>query len=178
MKLVFDIEGDGLREEATKLHCLVAKSLDSGKIYRFFDEKVDCEDKEHYPFKQLPRLFNSCSSIIGHNIVGYDLPLLTRFYGIDFSKVEIVDTFVISYLLDPDRQLPDGCPTSTPNPLTGNQDKIGPHSLEAHGFRLGHRKIHHHDWRVFSPEMLKRCESDVLITEALYYDFMKEIDND
>lgn len=170
MRLVFDLEGNGLREDITKIWCIVAKDIDNNVVHTFdyFSEY------DEYGYT-LPELFSKVDLLIGHNILGYDLPVLTKFYGLNFSRHRIHDTYVVSQILNPDRQLPEGCPPSTINPLTGGRDKIGPHSLEAHGYRLGERKIHHHDWTQYSPEMLARCTSDVLITEKLYYDQLKEL---
>jgi hypothetical protein len=174
---VLDLEGDGLREDLTKIHCIVANSLESNKTYRFFhNPEVDFEIKEFdFELDRFPRLLKNCHKLIGHNIIGYDIPVIEKQFRVDLSGIEVIDTYVLSYLLNPDRQLPEGCPTSTPNPLTGNQDKIGPHSLEALGWPLGYRKIHHHDWRVFSEEMLNRCTSDVDITKAVYLNFCKQL---
>lgn len=173
MRLVFDLEGDGLREDIENIWCVVAKDIDNNVVHTF-----DClGEYDEYGYT-LPELFGKADTLIGHNILGYDLPVLTKFYGLNFSRHKIHDTYVVSQLLNPDRQLPVGCPPSTLNPLTGAKDKVGPHSLEAHGFRLGERKIHHHDWTRYSPEMLERCKSDVLITEKLYYDQLKELFND
>lgn len=174
MRLIFDLEGDGLRENIKNIWCLVAKDIDSNTDYEFTLYKREDKTK----IVDLIELFNSAITIIGHNIIGYDIPVLKEFYNINFSNKLIHDTYVVSQLLNPDRQLPVGCPPSTLNPLTGAKDKIGPHSLEAHGFRLGERKIHHHDWTKYSPEMLERCKSDVLITEKLYYDQLRELFND
>lgn len=182
MHLIIDIEGNNLRETITEIHCIVAKSVNSNIVYRFYNKRLEgVNEKEfdyHLTSKVIRTLFNKCTEITGHNIIGYDIPVLERFFNCNFDKVRINDTYVISYTLFPDRLLPEGCPTSTPNPLTGNKDTIHPHSLEALGWPLGYRKIHHHDWRTFSPEMLERCESDVLITEAVYFNFMSIIDGD
>jgi hypothetical protein len=51
---------------------------------------------------------------------------------------------------------------------------IGPHGLEAWGYRVGNRKIEIHDWRTFTPEIIERCEVDVLINEKVYYALLKE----
>lgn len=165
-KIVIDIEGNGLREDITKVWCVVAKDIDSQEIYRFRPEDLGSDS--------FYEIFDKATTIIGHNIIGYDCPVLHKFYKLDFWDIKLVDTFVWSVTLYPDRQLPEGCPAVVPNPITGHNDRIGPHSLEAHGWRLGYKKIHHHDWHEFSEHMLERCESDVLITEQLYYDFLKE----
>lgn len=179
MHVILDLEGNGLREDITEVHCIVAKSVESSRIYRFYNkENIEKGEKyEDYPWKYIKNFLERITEITGHNIIAYDAPVIKKFFGVDLFNIKINDTYVWSNILYPDRSLPEGCPTSTSNPLTGNQDKIGPHSLEALGWPLGYRKIHHHDWRTFSKEMLERCTSDVEITEAVYYDFLKEINN-
>lgn len=166
-KIVIDLEGNGLREDITQVHCVVAKDIDKNILYKFGPGLLG--GTLFYD------IFDDATTIIGHNIIGYDIPVLHKFFDLDFWDVKIVDTYVWSVTLYPDRQLPPGCPPSTPNPITGKLDRIGPHSLEAHGFRLGYNKIHHYDWHHYSEEMLERCVSDVEITEQLYYDFLKEV---
>lgn len=167
MILVFDLEGDGLRETIKNIWCIVAKDIASSEVFIF-----DCTENLH----MATSIFDKADLLIGHNIIGYDLPVIDKFFNRRYSSIKkVYDTYVVSQILNPDRQLPIGCPPSTLNPLTGGKDKIGPHSLEAHGYRLGERKIHHHDWTKYSPEMLERCKSDVLITEKLYYDQITEL---
>ncbi len=62
-KLVFDIECDGLKP--TKIHCIVAKEV-NGPVYKFPPHKLN-EGVE---------LLKSAETLIGHNILSYDLPVL------------------------------------------------------------------------------------------------------
>jgi hypothetical protein len=98
-----------------------------------------------------------------HNGLGYDWPLLKKLYGYEF-KGKKVDTLVMSRLLNPKRLLPFNCPNK----------KIGPHSIEAWGYRVGRGKPEHSDWENFSEEMLHRCTEDVEILELVYNELMKE----
>ena len=174
MIAVLDIEADGLRETATQVHCVVVKSLETQLCYQFCNQQFD--NLPTYSLNLLPQLFDKVTTVIGHNIIAYDLPMLYKFFGIDFSGIKIFDTYIVSQLLNPDRELPEGCPVSVPHPITGNKKLVGPHSLEALGWALGERKIHHYDWTTFSLEMLNRCVSDVLITEKVYEDFKRQLD--
>ena len=82
---VFDIESDGLLDEATKIHVLsytdmegVVKTLTSYDDMRTFLLGAD--------------------KLIGHNIVRYDLPLVKKILGIEV-KADVVDTLVLSWYL-------------------------------------------------------------------------------
>jgi hypothetical protein len=80
----------------------------------------------------------------------------------------------MSQVLNPDRELPRGCPTTIRNPVTNKSKAIGPHGLEAWGYRVGYKKVEIHDWREFTPEMIERCEMDVTINEKVYKALLKE----
>lgn len=101
--------------------------------------------------------------LVMHNGIGYDLPLLEKLFNWKF-KGKIVDTLLMSRLLKPKRQIPYNCPNK----------KVGPHSIEAWGWRVGRGKPEHNDWEVFSEEMLHRCTEDVEILRLVYDELLKE----
>jgi DNA polymerase-1 len=96
--------------------------------------------------------------IIGHNIINYDLPVLTSVLGYKPPKNQLTfDTLIASRYLDPDRTLPNGYPK-----------KSAPHSLDAWGYRFGRYKPDHQDWSVISDEMIHRNREDCEITALLF----------
>jgi hypothetical protein len=145
MNLIFDIEGDGLRDTAKVVWCIVAKDIDTGKVYQFGPDEI----------QQGIILLGSATLLIGHNILNYDLPLLEKLYGFHYEGT-VFDTLVCSRLLMSDRVHPGGT-------------RSGTHSLAAWGYRVGRGKPDHDDWTQFSPEMMHRCTEDVEIN-ALVYD--------
>jgi DNA polymerase I-like protein with 3'-5' exonuclease and polymerase domains len=97
--------------------------------------------------------------LVFHNGISYDVPVLTRLCGIDFSGVQIEDTLVMSQLDEPRRE--------------------GGHSLASWGERLGFDKGDHEDWSKFSEEMLTYCIRDTEITTKLYRHLkLKELSDD
>jgi len=177
-RIVFDLEGNNLRDECTKIHCGVIKDIDTKMIYRFWDELPDFKHEntpyvKNFPLRRLGEFFGQTTLAIGHNVIFYDFPVMERLLDIDYTG-EIQDTLVYSKVLHPDRQLPKGCPTHILNPITGRKDKIGPHSLHAWGYRVGRGKPEYYNWETFTPEMLHRCEEDVEINELVYYDLLRE----
>lgn len=175
--LLFDMEADGLLDTVTKVHCLVAHDLQLGLKYRCYDGDRYTQDANEYQdltLKSIPELIGSASTLIGHNIVGYDYDLLERFYGLDLSKVNTIDTLVMSQTLNPDRFLPKGCPPSIKNPVTGLVKKVGPHSVEAWGYRVAKKKPQIDDWRYFNEDVLIRCQEDVSIQTDILYALLKE----
>ena len=87
-------------------------------------------------------------SVCGHNLIGYDLPVLKRLWGVSVAPERIVDTLVLSRLFDPSRQ--------------------GGHSLRSWGETLGFPKGDHNDWSRLSQEMIDYCIQDVAVTEAVH----------
>ena len=145
MELVFDIEANGLFFDADKIWCIVAID-EHDTIYSFEPDKI----------KEGIELLQKADKIIGHNIIGYDIPLIKKLYNVDLDKdKEIIDTLVLSRLSNPVRE--------------------GGHSLEKWGYRLGGiQKQQHEDWTMFTPEMLVRCKKDTKINKTLFNYLKKE----
>jgi len=151
MRLVFDMESNNLLDNVEHCWCIVAKDIDTDKMYYFKPEDI-----------QHGLLFlQSSDTLIGHNIIKFDLPVFKKLHNFEYTG-ELIDTLVVSRLLNPDRPKPEGY--------------IGkaPHSVEAWGVRFGHKKPEHEDWSKFTEEMLYRCEQDVLITEKIFYALEEE----
>ncbi len=145
MELVFDIEANGLFFEADTIWCIVAID-ENDKVYSFKPDKI----KEGIEFLQ------SADKLIGHNIIGYDIPVIKKLYNIDLHKTsKVLDTLVLSRISNPVRE--------------------GGHSIEKWGYRLGGvQKQQHDDWSKFSEEMLSRCIKDVKINKTLFNYLKKE----
>lgn len=148
----FDLEGNGLLDTITTVHCGVVKEK-GGPVAKFKPTQIYA----------LLRHLETFDVLIAHNGIGYDFPVLKKLLGWEF-KGKIVDTLIMSRLLDPKRMVPFNCP-----------DKgIGPHGLEAWGYRVGRGKPAHDDWENYSEEMLHRCSEDVEILELVYEALLKE----
>jgi len=145
MELVFDIEANGLFFEADTIWCIVAID-ENDKVYSFKPDTI----KEGIEFLQ------SADKLIGHNIIGYDIPVIKKLYNIDLHKTsKVLDTLVLSRISNPVRE--------------------GGHSIEKWGYRLGGvQKQQHDDWSKFSEEMLSRCIKDVKINKTLFNYLKKE----
>ena len=148
----FDLEADGFLNEATQVHCGVFKQLGKKGLTKFRPHQM----------KEMLEFMEGCDVLIGHNILGYDFPLLEKLFGWKY-KGKKVDTLIMSRLLNPKRQSPYDCP-----------NKKAPHSVEAWGYRVGRGKPEHNDWEHFSEEMLHRCSEDVEIQELIYKALLKE----
>lgn len=143
MRLIFDIEADGLLEDndptkvATKIHCLCYYNLDTKEngILTNYDNIKRFLSKDDL-------------TLIGHNIIRYDIPMLEKFIGISLEKVRQIDTLGLSWYLYPSRLK---------------------HGLEEWGDDLGVIKPKIVDWNNLTvEEYIHRCEEDVKINTKLF----------
>jgi len=97
--------------------------------------------------------------VVGHNIIGFDAPVLKKVWGVGIPDNTLMDTLVMSRLYKPDIDI-----------VIPEQGKApSPHSLEAWGYRLGSHKIGFTDFDGgWTQEMATYCEQDVLLLEKLY----------
>lgn len=188
--LVYDIEANGLLEESTKVHCIVAKEIGNPMIYKLWNNtslmhlaKTSTETHLYLDADTLYDLFSKYNKVVCHNQISFDIPMLKKFYDVDLDSIiesdNIIDTFVWSQVLNPDRLIPKGCPTTIIPPPELRAEgfkskKIGPHGLDSWGYRVGRKKPAIHDWRFFTPGILNRCVEDVLINEGAYLMLLKE----
>ncbi len=142
MDLVFDIETDDVK--ATKVHCIVAQNPESGEIFKFPPNKLE----EGYQF------LTTADRLIGHNIIGFDIPMVHKFSDVDLSDKEVIDTLVLSRLFNPTRD--------------------GGHGLESWGYKLGYPKIEFDDYQNYSTEMLDYCVRDVQLNTLVLGELRKE----
>ena len=142
MNLIFDIEADGLTP--TKIWCIVAKELD-GPVHTFDPTQIE----EGIKFLQ------SAKTLIGHNIIGYDIPVLEKLHKASFLDNKLEDTLVMSRLFNPVRE--------------------NGHSLKTWGFRVKLPKQEQpEDFEEYTPEMLEYCIQDVRLNEVVYKHLIEE----
>ena len=140
--LIFDIEADGLTPN--KVWCIVAKDIEQQKVYQFGPDKLAAGIK----------LLEEADVLIGHNILGYDMPVLEKLHGATFTS-KVIDTLVMSRLYQPVRE--------------------NGHSLKTWGYRINfHKQEQPDDFDEYTPEMLEYCTQDVLLNEKVYFALINE----
>ena len=141
MKLIFDIETDGLKPSVVWVICAIK---DDAMITLEMPSKADVES-----------LLEGVTEVIGHNIIGYDIPALEKILGVSFDNVKVTDTLVMSRLYNPSLE--------------------GGHSLGKWGERLKFPKGDYNDWTALTPDMVEYCKQDVRVTERVYEVLMDKL---
>lgn len=106
MRIVLDCETNLAHD---KIHVVVTKNIDTGEVNLW--KAAD----------NLREYLKDVSLIIGHNVIGFDAPVLNRCWKTKIRLSQVYDTLIVSRLLDPSRE--------------------NGHSLEAWGKALGFQKI-------------------------------------
>ena len=161
MNIIFDLETDGLLPDVSKIHCL-AMTIEGAQASQIFanEDQYDC-------LEQALELMYNAEDLIGHNILGYDLPVLKKLLGwVPHKETKISDTLVVSRLAYSHMMTLDSKKKHIPTKLYGS------HSLKAWGYRLDMLKgeFNHEDtdWSTFTREMADYCARDVAITSTLF----------
>jgi hypothetical protein len=160
VSLIFDLETNGLLKDVSTIHCLA--------IYDFTTEKTlsyNDEGKEEPIVRGIQRLADA-DCIIGHNIIGYDIPVIRKLYPWFNPPSNVVDTLLLSRLFHSNMIEVDKKQAWKHMPLK----LYGRHSLESYGYRLGEFKGSFGkdtDWQNWSQSMEDYCIQDVHVTTKL-----------
>lgn len=140
MEVVLDIEADALLQKVSKAWIIGWYDLTAREMRWWLDGDLGWVEE-----------LNKATHIIGHNISGYDLPLLEKLFGWKPGPhVKITDTLLMSMVLDygrfPDRK----------------------HGLESWGRMLEYEKGDFNDFSQYSEEMLLYWKRDIKLTCRVY----------
>lgn len=134
--IIIDIETRDLSLENNEIKIFSYYDTDTGVL----NSLTSLED--------IKEILLSNDTIIGHNIILFDIPVLENILNINLENKKLIDTLSLSWYLY-------------------NEEKK--HSLEEWGKKLGIDKFIINNWDNLSDDTYKiRCESDVLITKNLY----------
>jgi len=133
-KIIIDIETDST---ASKIWCAVTKDLTNQEVNLWTEAR------------ELQKYLKPDDILIGHNIIGFDAPVLRKHWHLNINSDQLQDTLIMSRLLNPVIE--------------------GGHSLRSWGLRLGNLKDEFKDFDGgLSDEMVKYCKQDVEVTAQLY----------
>ena len=140
MEVVLDLEANELLQLATKTWIVGWHNLTTDEVVYWLDGDMGWVEE-----------LNKVTHIIGHNIAGYDLPLLKKLFGWEPGPhVRITDTFIYSMVLD------------------YNRFADRRHGLAAWGRYLNCPKGEFSDFSKYSEEMLVYWKQDLKLTKLVY----------
>jgi DNA polymerase I len=144
MRIILDIETNKAHDT---IWCVVCRDIDKDVVSTFVQPA------------SLQDFINNCDSVVTHNGIFFDFPVLKKVWGITVKKSQVIDTLVLSRLYNP--SLEEG------------------HSLAAWGQRLGFAKGDFTDFDGgLTDEMLQYCIQDTKVTAELYKHLTQEMEND
>ena len=150
MKLVFDIEANGLLTTVSKFHCAGALDVETGKEYWFRPHQL----------QEFLDLLDSAKVIIAHNAYGYDVEALRILSGGSWTpKATVQCTKVMSQML--------------------NYRRFGfGHSLKQWGEAFNdHKGDYNGGWEEFNDDMFEYMKQDVRLNVKVYNHLMQEVKN-
>lgn len=152
MRIVFDIETNSLKNP-THIWCIVCKDIDTGTVEVFRDLTENLSEKERFC-----SYFMEASLLVGHNILEFDLPVLSNLLGLPVISIErCLDTLILSRLV--------------------NYSRPGGHSIESYGAEYELPKLSSPSFTVPSQELETYCRRDVDINHRIYNTFLPIISN-
>ena len=161
MTLVFDLETNGLLHDVTRIHCIAIYDSTTDEIETYNDEK-----NNRYSISEGVNKLLVADTLVGHNVIGFDLAVLGKLYNYFTPRARVVDTLLLSRLYHPNIYDIDHKHKWRHMPL----QLYGRHSLESYGYRLGEYKGEFgktSDWSEWSQEMEDYCAQDVEVTKKL-----------
>lgn len=167
-RYVFDLESNGLLDNLDTIWCATFYNIDTEETISFLPHEVP----------GIPVFLESCTLLIGHNIIKFDIPVLKKVLNVNY-RGEVFDTLICGRVLWPDLKRETYIETSKSGREVVKKAKT-PHGLENYGLIFGIQKPMHEDWSQFSNEMLIRNQKDVEINVLLYkkiHNYIKEIKN-
>jgi len=149
MRWLLDLEANGLKP--TKIWIIHGQDIDTGQETTFFPAKDGYE-----PFLSFA---SDVHAWIGHNILGYDLPVLYNLSGLKpVPCSDVCDTLILSRLLEFHRE--------------------GGHSLDQYGKEQGIQKIEVNSWDEWNDLYIERCKTDVRINLGVFHRYEKYLHSD
>jgi len=162
-QVIFDIETDGLYRKVSKVHCLCLEIVGQG-TFSYSDTPVEDER----PLAEGLKVLEEADELIGHNIIGYDIPVLKKLFPGFNPRGKIYDTLVVTKLGFPCIETRDYAYVRAGK---FPAKFIGRYSLEAWGHRLGIMKgqfCHQTDWQTYDADMLHYCGQDIQVSKSLW----------
>lgn len=130
----------------TKMHCISCRLYGTTSLHRF----TDMNEFEEYIESHPPDKY------VFHNGLNFDMHAISELTGVEIKKEDVIDTAVVS--------------------KTVNYSKFRTHSLKELGVYLGvHKGDYDGGWETYTEEMGEYCDQDVIVLEAIFDMYYKQI---
>ena len=160
--LFFDIETNAIEDwtnlsDLKTVHCLSIYDPTIPKMITYHGAGIENGLRE----------LAKADKIVGHNVIGFDLPALSKLYNFHPALIKVLDTMVMARCIVPDVRNDDFMRKDFDKTL------VGSHSLKAWGKRM-HKiiKLSYGEedgaFDSYNEEMRKYCERDVIVTQLLF----------
>ena len=149
MKIIYDLETNGLVDTVSTIWIAVTKNIETNEIITFSDY-----DKDSKPLNELLPFLNKAKVLIGHNIINYDNVVLHKLLGWQPQNIKMIDTMLLSQM--------------------NNFRREGKHSLKNFGAILGDAKLEFNNFHEYSEDMKKYALQDVNLNHKVYNFVTKE----
>jgi DNA polymerase I-like protein with 3'-5' exonuclease and polymerase domains len=172
--LLFDVETNGLLKQLDRVHCLAIKEYETGRIWRF--RRNDKVNDINLGVKMLMQ----AKTVVGHNIVAFDIPAIKKIYPWFQVKGKIRDTLVMARVCFSDIKDMDFRMVKA-----GKMPAymVGKHNLDAWGMRVGLYKGDYKKqcisngidpWAFWNQDMDDYCLNDVEVTALLWRKILQD----
>jgi len=149
MKIIYDIETNGLIDTVSNIWIAVTKNIETNELVTFSDY-----DPNSRPLNELIPYLDKCEVIIGHNIIGYDNVVLHKLLNWKPNNIKFIDTMLLSQM--------------------NNYRREGKHSLGNFGKILGDAKGDFKEFDKYSEAMKTYAIQDVNLNHKVYNYVVKE----
>lgn len=178
-RLLFDTEGNGFVNTATKFHCIGIIDVETGRYDGYRPDRLG----------EAVRRLEQADEIIGHNIQRHDVPLLKRLAGFQpKAGQQLRDTMIMARVIYPNVKASDKALIDRGR-MPAGRDYQGKHTIAAWGYRLGCPKgdyaqvrraqalalgltdetaITEYVWGEFNEDMFQYMEQDCLTNFELW----------
>ena len=150
-RYVFDIETNGFLPDVNKIWMLVLINPDTNEVKSYTSKSGHVDSVIEEGLAEL----DTADVIIGHNIIGYDIPVLNHLCGWKpKDHQQVVDTWIMSQ--------------------TNQYKRKHKHGLEGWGHFFNYPKLPFDKFDEYSDEMLTYCIRDVELNVKVYKELIKE----
>ncbi len=149
MKIIYDIETNGLLDTVSNIWIAVTKNIETNEIVTFSDYDPDSK-----PLNELIPYLNKAEVIIGHNIIAFDNVILNKLLNWKPNNIKFIDTMLLSQM--------------------NNYRREGKHSLGNFGKLLNDAKGDFKEFDKYSEAMKIYAIQDVNLNHKVYNYVVKE----